>query len=304
VTAAGETNGIVVRLTAATTAGGSPEAAAPAVEATDPAPSQRTSGPEAVLAISDAATNFIASLPNGIRVELVGISDNPSIDRPWWRPDGSPLPERPYPGINAFSTEEGKLAREFAVWLHGAPSGQVGVVWRVIPASSTASCTLPETNTIPPDLYIAHAMIAPTTTTVTVRVGIAAGPWETVGRGNALGGGGSTVGPGNALGGGGSADPVQWVFSPATEQDGQVSLAVSHTIEDQNMQVVAIGTDGREHVMRVHSGSGSKGLHQLTVTLAGTKLADIQAIHLRRRPYQWAEFRDVAMQPGGAAPTP
>ena len=49
---------------------------------------------------SDAASSgskplFEARLPSGVTVELLGVSENPSKDKPWWRPDGSPLLERP-----------------------------------------------------------------------------------------------------------------------------------------------------------------------------------------------------------------
>jgi len=41
---------------------------------------------------------WIARLTNGVTVELLGVSENPSQDRPWWRPDGSPLPSDPMIG--------------------------------------------------------------------------------------------------------------------------------------------------------------------------------------------------------------
>ena len=35
-------------------------------------------------------------LRNGVTVELLGVCEHPSVGRQWWRPDGSPLTERPY----------------------------------------------------------------------------------------------------------------------------------------------------------------------------------------------------------------
>ena len=37
----------------------------------------------------------MATLPNGVEVELVGVGFHPSVDRPWWKPDGSPLDKQP-----------------------------------------------------------------------------------------------------------------------------------------------------------------------------------------------------------------
>ncbi len=40
---------------------------------------------------SPAMGPFQATLPNGVTVELVGLSYHPSEDKPWWRPDGSTM---------------------------------------------------------------------------------------------------------------------------------------------------------------------------------------------------------------------
>ena len=40
---------------------------------------------------SKAALEYTSTLPNGVKVELVGVCEYPSKDKEWWRPDGSRL---------------------------------------------------------------------------------------------------------------------------------------------------------------------------------------------------------------------
>ena len=59
-----------------------------------------------------------ARLPNGVTVELLGMAESPSKDRPWWRLDGSPLAGRPYDSLgDAMVAGPNETVRELAVQL-------------------------------------------------------------------------------------------------------------------------------------------------------------------------------------------
>lgn len=68
---------------------------------------------------------YTVSLPNGVTLRLFAVSTSPSLDRPWWKPDGSPvdappfdhLGYRPYPDKN-------KQCYELAVRVTGLPEGE------------------------------------------------------------------------------------------------------------------------------------------------------------------------------------
>jgi hypothetical protein len=45
---------------------------------------------------SSAQEEFVGTSANGVSVELIGIGMHPSADAEWWKPDGSPLAQRPY----------------------------------------------------------------------------------------------------------------------------------------------------------------------------------------------------------------
>lgn len=43
------------------------------------------------------AVHNIAVLPDGVTIELIGVSHSPFTNRPWWKPDGTPLAKSPFP---------------------------------------------------------------------------------------------------------------------------------------------------------------------------------------------------------------
>ncbi len=224
---------------------------------------------------------FEAHLPSGVTVELLGISENPSRDRPWWRPDGSPLPERPYDWLGAsIADEKGKIPREIAVRLRNLPAGTVGEKWQFDPPCDTSSASPPGLDRSPKGIG-GVALLAPVASrTITVRFGLAAGPWQTITDCKA------------AL-----ASPDA-VFAPPVEKDGSAMLSVAHRFADRDARIVAVDFDGQAHVAaQTQSGGGGK-LYQITSTFLKMPLNNVKTFRFQTRQYQWVEFRNVSLYPG------
>ncbi len=122
------------------------------------------------VAETQSAVPFEARLPDGIGVELLGIAENPSQNRPWWRPDGSPLAERPYNRLGA-SAAAGKdeIAREIAIRLHNLPSESVATQWQIEPSLASATREPPGLGTSLPNVRAVAVRMAAGTQTATVR---------------------------------------------------------------------------------------------------------------------------------------
>ena len=210
---------------------------------------------------------FQAPLRSGVFVELLGLSENPSRDSPWWRPDGSPLAERPYDWLGAsVAPEPGKRPCEVAVRLHNVPAGAVNAIWQFEPRCDSMSATNPSLRgSYVKDIY-GVAMCAPVASrTVAVRLGLAAGPWQTIA--------GSQGQGGDVLGG-------DVVFAPSVEKDGSATISVAHRFADRDARVVAVGLDGKERIAaETQSGGGGK-LCQITSTFLKMPLKDVQDISL------------------------
>src|SRR5207253_1017203 len=67
---------------------------------------------------------YVAKLPGGIEIELVGVGFHPSQGRQWWKADGSKLDARPYEKSGAKVMPGSPLqadCREFRIEIRGLP---------------------------------------------------------------------------------------------------------------------------------------------------------------------------------------
>jgi hypothetical protein len=228
-------------------------------------------------------------------VELLGASENPSANRPWWRPDGSPLAERPYDqplGAKSFP-QKNQLAREFAVRLTNLPADDVDAQWQFDPSSGSCGTSSPlylngrevkdvraESVTLPADKP-----------TVNIRIGVAAGAWRTVATDADL-----TNSSGSAVDIGQTDGSV--IFAPVAEKDGGFVATVATELPAVSLRFIAVGVDGREITATETGGSGVGRLTQYTAVFSHVAVKDIKWIELQTRNYQWAQFKNVAASPG------
>ena len=176
---------------------------------------------------------WIARLHNGITAELLGVGENKKQGNGrWWQPDGSPMKQRPYETLGGQVFGENVLPREFAVRLGNLPVEPVGTMWQFEPSGPSAGGDRPQAG--PENIRAVAVAIPDAARTVSIRFGLAAGPWRTLAEGN---GGNST----------GLADGIGIAYSNPYAKDDGVVISVAHTIADQEVRVVAVGKDDREH---------------------------------------------------------
>jgi len=133
----------------------------------------------------DEATkgDFVATFSNGVSVELIGLSENPSAEASWWRPDGTPLEKRPYHRMMAKMGSPFSLARELCWRWRGIDGADVQTGWGTEPAYNGAGGghAKDEQGRNVPELT-AHAISltgSPDTCTVKLSMSVPATPWET-----------------------------------------------------------------------------------------------------------------------------
>src|SRR5206468_2823110 len=102
-----------------------------------------TTAPAAVTtAPSPDRKQFIGRLPNGVWVEILGVTNEPFDGHAWWQADGSPLPGPPLPKffdkpIPQMQPDAKERFRQIALRWHrpadvgmaGGPSGGMGQAW-------------------------------------------------------------------------------------------------------------------------------------------------------------------------------
>ena len=230
---------------------------------------------------------WLQRLPSGVTVELLGVSEHPSKGKPWWRPDGSPLQQAPYEKTTGevFPQQQGL---EFAIRLGKMPEALSGELFAFEPALTYAGHGgLNAEGKSIPNIRAVAAIVPSGLHTLTVKYGVASGPWDTVG---------STKGEGSSSSS--RAGGVSMAFSPAVEKDGAAVISIAHNISDKDVRVVAIDKKGQVIAARSSSGDSAGDVHQTTATFTGTRLADIKEFQLQARPYEWATFKNVSLERG------
>ncbi len=226
-------------------------------------------------------------LPNGVSVELLGVSENPSQGKPWWRPDGSPLKEMPYSSINAtVNPNQKEVGREVAVRLTGLPKEQPDAVWAFMPERTAAGGgAVNERGAYHEDLRAIAVLLPSSDRFFSVKYGVAAGPWQTVTQGGVRGSSST------------SNELAAVNFGPAYEADGAVMITVSHNVTGKAVRLVAVDRSDQEITAGNCTGGSAGEVHQLTCSFSHMRLEDVKEFRLQTRPYEWAEFKNVLVNP-------
>lgn len=233
---------------------------------------------------ADAGDNaFRATFKGGGTVEVVGVSENPSKDHPWWRPDGTPLDETPPAlggGGRVFTSGE-EVAREVVVRLDDMPGDASYPKLAFAPGGSSANGGNDDAG------HYGMAVALPRSAdTFAVKVGVASGPWKTLADGA----------PGVVTATGTPETGV--VFSRAYEAQGSTVVTVAHNVTDDETRLVAVDADGKEHPAGRTNGGSSNAVAQVTFEFADLPLARVKKLVLQTRPYEWVTIKGVATRPG------
>jgi hypothetical protein len=258
-----------------------------------------TSRRAAVMAL--AATSFLLSLgfirlearahdapkldrlPEGMTIEVVGVSTHPSGPASWWRPDGTPLAQAPCAPPSRTVDSPGKEVREVVARIRGLPEG-ADLQWSTTQSKSQGIVAPQKDGTPGRELQMVVAEFAEGLGTCDVHFDIAVGPWTT-----------ERVFDGSRSGGIAKADRA-YFFGKAREIRQGTAIAVSHNITDRVVRVVAIGQDGRE-LRPTYTGQGGAG-HLMGLDLEfNLPPSQIREYQLQSRQVGRFEIKNVALQP-------
>jgi serine/threonine protein kinase len=252
------------------------------------------------------AGQFRAALPQG-EIELVGISYHPSVDQPWWRPDGSPALEGPFTnrgGQRELAVD--MMSREVVFRSRGLPEGVSKPTWQFDPPAVWAGGGSPTTNGQPAvGYYWLTAWLSKAVRTANIKVGVAMGPWEAIVE-KEFGEAPRTEPPqGGLVRGVTFLDPVE-----KADRSTVVTVTYSTSSSSNSLQteVVAVDNNGREHAASettdgrrieptgtVESGPPEmrNGRFQFEVPLR-----QVKEFRLRTCPIRTVEYRNVSLQAG------
>jgi RNA polymerase sigma factor (sigma-70 family) len=251
--------------------------------------------------VAPAPQNFVGRLSNDVSIELIGLSQAPSVGKTWWRADGSPLDQAPCDRVEGGGTivsgvpAAKQVECEVAVRVGDIVNGNAdpaSVRWSIEP--SIGSMSLFAVHPRWKDLQMEHFVLrrgGP----YTLRARIAAGAWGTLfdaGTSGQSGGGGGI--PGEA---------IMYSISSGFEQNGRTHFVLACGIDQQgdirsaDHRLVVIDNTGNTVAASQIRGSSTALLSTVEYTVS-VPLANIRSVQYQSRPFdQWIEVRNVCLDP-------
>jgi len=248
-------------------------------------------------AAGEEPERFMATLPNGATVELIGLSYHNAMHKGpqrWWKPDGSDLRREAY-----------RNPRHSCSWVQNTRQFAVRIDCKGDYSSVTFSSS-GRTNTQPVIPYDANSKSMPNLrafvnrfgrnqTAGTIRIGVGNGPWQTV---------------------------EEWADDAWQEHDHDnivfrksenpliltwprqkgraviLEMVRADVGDVQARRTLLFDRDDQIHEEspRIH-GEGP-GLIKEQYWFWNMRLEDIHRLEYQKRPYQWVEFRNVSLEPG------
>jgi prepilin-type processing-associated H-X9-DG protein len=250
-------------------------------------------GAEKADVVKDARkpSGWKATLPNGVTVELVGASYNPSEKQPWWRPDGSPLAQAPSDAFeDRLLPDEKSRAYEFVTRVTGLSGKDTVPNWQFIPGPSTLASVRPHSEEGKPLDFTHWAAVFPKSQeSFALRVGIAAGEWQTLAAMKGPGGSGARGLPGGVVS-----------FSPPYLIGDELGVTISDNIISRQCRIMLVDVNGRAHKAKSYSADRVGGIRQATARFDKLPLEEVKEFRFQTRPYEWIEFRNISLRPQAA----
>jgi hypothetical protein len=241
-------------------------------------------------AITDTpAAGAVATFPDGMRIEVIGIAPSPIRGQQWWRPDGSPLPQPPIRREYGQVTAPLSKVYTFVVKLTGAdPTWDTGI--NVESSHGTAS-------TDQDNLLCATAALTESPT-ATIDFVCANGPWQTR----------ASVSADALYKTGVNLNGI--VFTPGDDQkNNTVKLTADHASMNALFSgaatFIAIDLNGKIVPSSGMNGQGSLLTETKTYSFKNLRPDQIREFQIRSRPYNRSvKFQNISLVPGQlTAPT-
>ncbi len=219
-------------------------------------------------------------------VELVAITRHPS-DGAWWNADGAPSEQHvTQRGANATPIN-GQHAVEFFFRFQNMDLSGTAVTYQFGLCSVSADGAVEENGQPVRDGAIVAATFPDSLRATTVRVGLGIDPWETLAT--------SRKNADSQISFSRKGRPIKVGFvAPVERSPSFTVLTVTHSLEGEAVRAIAVDAAGREHLATETETSRLNEEFSATFPLARR---DIREFRFQARPYRWAEFRNVPLQP-------
>jgi hypothetical protein len=229
-----------------------------------------------------------ATLPAGIKVELLGLFDAWDQAAASWLPDGTPTPARP-PGLKEGSVRPhphpGSFAAILGVRITFPEKAAIAttLAFEGCESSATSSSTARGVQTA-----VIGSSFPKTLQSTTLRIDIATGPWKKI-----------IESDGKAAATAGNVS-----VGPLSIEEGQLAATFTFPTGDKSAapadrRYIATDAEGKEHEAMGTTTSDDGHLITRTVTFSHLTADQVTKMRCDEREFdQWIEVRNVALLPG------
>lgn len=253
------------------------------------------SAPVAVARVEPASGKLIATLPEGVSVELLAIAAPHPAPNGWWRHDGMPLTNEFMEVENLGTTKATASAgaRDILVHYPNLPQGAAGPHIEFEPSFAFSGGGQIFRGGMPFYTATAYRVDFPATLRkASMRVGFDYGPWQTIATHDAGRHSGTQVRhPG---------DP-KWESmvhqTSETAGNAQVTMVMVKDNRLWHTRVIAVDTNSVEHFYSNSTGTPVGDHMAWTYTFRKLPLSAVRDFQVQVRPIYWAEFRQFALNP-------
>lgn len=251
----------------------------------------------AIPSTADTQNPFIATFSNGVGVKLIGLSENPSRDKPWWKPDGSPLETRPYEQLHALSHSDGdSVRREFCWrWLDKPNDAEFETKWEIVPGVHGAGggVAFDAANREIDGLSAWAISLTGSSGRCSVKfsASVANTPWRTV---FSVDGKNESGMSRRDLG-----DQIGATFGVARAEGKVTEIVIGYQIPNQAVRLVAVDKEGNTHQPSSSTGGGAMDFNVRTYRFSNLSTSQIKQFELQvqTRTFETIEFRNVSLDP-------
>jgi beta-lactamase regulating signal transducer with metallopeptidase domain len=242
--------------------------------------------------IHATATSGIRNLSGGLRVEVVAIGAHDPSPELWWGWNGARLANVPFRVQGAdLPLADGAMGRAVVFRVHPM-TADAAVRHEVRPPSGLAYGEVVDDAGQPASGVFSQTFgLPPTARTFSLRVGVAAGKWNTLADADPIGG--MAVGLGASIG---------VVFSDTFTRGDETIVVVSHSVPDRDTRLVAIGRDGKTHASVLNSQYSAGNANQSQYAFRSLRPADIVRFEFQARDFEWVTFDNLPVYPGDDKP--